>query len=291
MLQFLILILCQTSAVVAFACNPYFSSENFDISRQRFVSPQAQEINGGGISEAEFNRAMDIIEQMYTEEVAKQGGELNVFRNWKSDTVNSFAYRDDNVWTIDMMGGYARHPLNTFDGQLMLACHEIGHHVGGAPTKPSRWAVAEGQSDYYANLVCLKKIMESDNNEEIVAKMNIPEVVKEKCASVYKKKSDQYLCQRVTMAGWVMNQVWTDGDTSIDFATPDTSVVSSTKTWHPNYQCRIDTSLQGALCTEKIASVALDNQDPFIGTCNKKNGYTIGLRPRCWYSEELLPLL
>lgn len=290
MFQSIVLIFVQLVSVMAFACNPYFSIEKFDASRQRFISTRSQQINGGGLSEAEFNRAMDIIEKMYQEEVEKQGGTLNVFRNWQDDTVNSFAYRDGDVWTIDMMGGYARHPLNTFDGQLMLACHEMGHHVGGAPLKGTHWASAEGQSDYYANLVCLKKIMESDNNKEIVAKMNVPEIVKEQCASVYKKEKDQYLCQRVTMAGWVMNQVWTDGQVPFDFSTPDKTVVPTTQTWHPDYQCRIDTSLQAALCTEKIVNLTLDNQDPSIGTCNKKNGYDIGMRPTCWYIETLLPI-
>ena len=66
-----------------------------------------------------------------------------------------------------MFGGLARHKLVTPDGFALVACHEMGHHLGGAPRRGG-WASNEGQSDYYATTKCARRIWAEDNNAAIM---------------------------------------------------------------------------------------------------------------------------
>lgn len=76
------------------------------------------------------------------------------------------------------------------------------------------------------------------------------------------------------------------------FDTPDPAVVSSMFDKHPGTQCRMDTYLQGSLCTQPLSSV-LSDANPAAGTCTRSGGFQAGYRPLCWYkpasAAELLP--
>jgi len=66
------------------------------------------------------------------------------------------------------------------------------------------------------------------------------------------------------------------------FDTPDPNVVAETDDSHPATQCRLDTYLQGALCTKPV-SEAFSDEDPAPGACTRSQGYAVGMRPLCWY--------
>jgi hypothetical protein len=66
------------------------------------------------------------------------------------------------------------------------------------------------------------------------------------------------------------------------FETPDSAVVSATDESHPDYQCRLDTYFQGAIC-EIDMNTEIGQSDPNVGTCNRRDNFTQGLRPLCWY--------
>jgi hypothetical protein len=51
---------------------------------------------------------------------------------------------------------------------------------------------------------------------------------------------------------------------------------------HPKTQCRMDTYFQGSICGRTV-SEEVNDKDVFAGTCNKKTGQAVGIRPRCWY--------
>lgn len=87
----------------------------------------------GGISEAEFNAVMDKIEAYYKPVVQAKGATFQVNRLWTDETVNASATQQGNTWVINMYGGLARYPIMTVDGMTLVACHETGHHLGGAP--------------------------------------------------------------------------------------------------------------------------------------------------------------
>ena len=94
--------------------------------------------------------------------IAEMGAKLVMNNNWKSSTVNASAQQSGSNWQVNMYGGLARHPLVTVDGFMMVVCHELGHHIGGAPRKGgwgSVWASNEGQADYFAGLKCMRRVL------------------------------------------------------------------------------------------------------------------------------------
>ena len=87
----------------------------------------------GGLTEAQFNNAIERVEVLYAPIVAQLGGKLVIDRAWDDATVNAYAQRSGSNWMVNMFGGLARHEAITEDGMSLVVCHEIGHHIGGAP--------------------------------------------------------------------------------------------------------------------------------------------------------------
>jgi len=251
---------------------------------------------GGGLNETQFNKVIDKVAGVYAPFITAKGATLEMKRNWEDGTVNAYASRDmarGTTWTVAMFGGLARHPLVTEDAFAVVVCHELGHHLGGAPKKTQafqvdpKWASNEGESDYFATAKCLRKIFEQDDNEKILASKMIPQEVKAGCEKVYKNQAEIKLCQRVALAGFevagFLSALGKD-KTPVSFATPDKKKVWRVDNDHPKAQCRLDTYLAGALC-DKSADLELGQKDASIGACTLKNGDLMGMRPRCWMTK------
>ncbi len=239
------------------------------------------------ITEQRFNAVIDRVEAVYKPIVKAKGGNLVVQRNWTDGTVNAYASRSGTTWNVAMFGGLARHQYVTEDGFMMVVCHELGHHIGGAPKKGgfgSAWASNEGQSDYFATLKCMRAILEKDDNETIVSKMQIDASAAQKCEATYKSSNEIALCKRLAMGGKSLAMLLGDlgGNSNVNFNTPDQSKVSATNHNHPQAQCRLDTYFNGALC-DKALSDEVDQADVTKGVCLKRDGFTEGTRPLCWY--------
>ncbi|MBC7713749.1 MAG: hypothetical protein H7177_10440 [Rhizobacter sp.] len=227
------------------------------------------------------------VSSVYAPIVKEKGGNLVMNNRWDDATVNASAQQSGKTWQVNMYGGLARHPLVTTDGFMMVVCHELGHHLGGAPKKGgfgSAWASNEGQADYWAGLKCMRRVLQNDDNVAIVAKMTVDEEAAKQCTAIYKSAADVALCERITMAGKSLAMLLGDlgGNSNVAFTTPDTSKVAKTNDNHPEAQCRLDTYFHGTLC-DKAISDDVDNKDAIKGTCIKKDGYAYGPRPLCWY--------
>lgn len=234
------------------------------------------------------------VSSVYESIVAEKGGKLIMNNRWDDATVNASAQQSGKNWQVNMYGGLARHPLVTVDGFMMVVCHELGHHIGGAPRKGgfgSAWASNEGQSDYFAGLKCMRRVLEKEDNIAIVSKMTIDAEVVTKCESIYKSESEIALCQRISMAGKSLAMLLGDlgGNSNVKFTTPDTSKVARTNDNHPAAQCRLDTYFQGTLC-DKAISDDVDGKDALKGVCLKRDGYELGMRPLCWYKPTAAEL-
>ncbi len=236
------------------------------------------------VTEEKFNSVLNRIENFYRPVFAKRGARLVVQRSWSDGTVNAYADQSGTDWYIKMFGGMARHPAITADGFLLIACHEIGHHLGGAPKYPGRWASNEGQSDYFATLKCLREMFAPDDNVEIVRTLNVPAAVTRNCESSFGSAGEIAICSRSAMAGFAAAKVMQalGGSPNIAFGTPDPRVVSATDDRHPAAQCRLDTYYGGAICPV-AASEPLSNTNPNVGTCAVETGAKRGTRPLCWY--------
>ena len=249
-----------------------------------------------GMTEATFLSIVKRVSDVYAPIVKAKGATLEMDNNWNDETVNAYANRTGNVWHVNMFGGLARHPLTTNDGFLLVVCHETGHHLGGAPKFASAatggaWAADEGQADYFGSLKCMKRILENDDNQAIVAKMTIDSEVAKQCELVYKNANEVALCERIAMAGKSLGNLLANlgGTAAVSFTTPNPTVVKKTFDAHPEAQCRLDTYFAGSLC-DKAFSEDFSDKSPIPGACIKKDGYAVGPRPLCWYKPTTAEL-
>ncbi|MCM2351723.1 MAG: hypothetical protein NDI69_17030 [Bacteriovoracaceae bacterium] len=268
-----------------------------------YISANQKSING--ISEQEFNEAIDEVETVYAPIIAGMGAKLEINRNWDDGTVNAYAQQNGKTWKVAMFGGLARHKTITKDAMALVVCHEVGHHIGGAPRKGQstgggggwwggnggsaiNWASNEGQADYFATTKCLRKAWINDNNQAVVRKMVVPQDVTQLCQKTYKyNKEDRALCVRTSMAGKSVAELFADlGKLPVpEFNTPDTKVVTKTDDNHPKAQCRLDTYFQGSVCDVSM-NEDVSATDEVKGTCHPSLGHTVGTRPLCWFKPN-----
>lgn len=255
----------------------------------------ANDKNAAGITKDQFDQAINDVEAIYNEIVSTHGGTLKVVRNWDDGTVNAFARQTNGDWEVHMFGGLARHETVTPDGFALVVCHELGHHLGGAPRKMDwfgqvRWAANEGQADYWGISKCFRKLLEKRGDSlDVVKTMTVDAEVTKVCDDKYGVgQEESAICVRSAYAGRSLSSLFhslrglTD---ELSFSVKDPAVVTSTDHAHPLPQCRLDTYFSAAAC-DVASSVDTDMEDPTIGTCNRVKGDVTGVRPLCWYNPS-----
>jgi hypothetical protein len=243
--------------------------------------------NAGGLTEAQYNAIMDRIQSLFGDVVKSKGGTLVINRLWTDDTVNSSAEQQGNQWIINMYGGIARHPDITVEGEALVACHEMGHHLGGAPKEEGTWATDEGGADYFATLKCLKEFFALDDNGTILSGMTLDPLAQKDCAAQYSDVKSQDICLRISKSAESVAYLFQDlsqESTRPQFSTPDTSQVDQTNDDHPATQCRMDTYFNGDLCTAPVTTAQSDT-DWKVGACVQGTD-AMGFRPRCWFQPN-----
>ena len=286
MLKRMITTVAMLATVSSFACT-IDGSQGIVPENNLWISTSAKSINT--LDEAKFNEVIDKVEKIYEPIISQLGGTLEIARNWEDGTVNAYASRTVDVWKVAMFGGLARHADITEDGFALVVCHEVGHHIGGAPKKKSyfgnRWATNEGQADYFATLKCLRKAFRSEENAKIVAQLNVPQEVVDSCSAQFSDEADQLICQRGAMAGMSTAKLFQSLRRQTDapeFSKNDATVVSKTDDNHPGTQCRLDTYYSGALCALDD-TIDVSDEDEAVGVCYRSTGDTVGVRPLCWF--------
>lgn len=276
-----------------FAAGVYSSADVHELCRG-FVEDNtmwisADDKTAGGITEAQFNAVIDKATNLYTDYFASKGAKLVVERKWTDGTVNAYARQSGSNWIVSMFGGLARHETITQDGFAVVICHEIGHHVGGAPKYKSwgggsDWASNEGQSDYFASLKCLRKYFADEDNIAALENVEVDPLVLERCNSEHSNPQEVAACARISLAAGSVARLFQslrNESTPPLYNTPDTRVVSSTSDSHPGTQCRMDTYFGGAVCAADH-NVEVSKTDYRVGTCTDLNG--LGTRARCWFA-------
>lgn len=250
-------------------------------------------IKGSKMTETQFNKLIDKVLAVYRTEIEIENKiKLKVERYWSDGTVNAYAKQPgDGTWVVAMFGGLARHTEITDDAFLTVICHELGHHIGGAPKKrglfASTWASNEGQADYFGVMKCLRRVFEKERNIEIARRLKAPAIVKLKCANQFVSLEERAICERSSVAGLALGRFFrslSKDVAKVDFSTPDKAAVAVTNDNHPASQCRVDTYYQASLC-DRSTTEDVSQTDAHAGVCSKRNGDEIGLRPSCWYKE------
>ena len=262
--------------------------EGFLPENNLYISPA--DPDAAGITERDFNDVLDEIENYYAPVIANRGGRLQVNREWNNGIVNASADRQGSTYNINMYGGLARHHTVTKDAFMLVACHEMGHHIGGAPKIAGwfggGWATNEGGADYFASLRCLRAMFKDSDNQQFALTATIDPTLRNKCEQVYDTQAEENLCFRIGMAGYQaghMFHILKQTPNEVAFTTPDQNRVTETDDDHPAPQCRLDTYYQGGICRHDM-NTNLSDSDARLGTCNESTGQAEGNRPRCWYA-------
>lgn len=260
------------------------------------------------MTETEFREIIKNFQTIYGPIATKHGGRLSISGDWKSETPNAGANQIFGTWQIKITGGLARRPELTQDGFSLIMCHELGHHFGGFVIAPSpvpvqkAWAANEGQADYYSTQFCARKIWGSDLNKNAEFRKTRSEKIQKACDRVWRETVDQDLCYRTLTAVESMTTTMAaiKKVDKPDFETPDPSAVDRTNHEHPAVQCRMDTTLQGALCQAQFDPNVIPGKTVQQGidsieaereaaqySCTAVSGFQTGLRPNCWFKARL----
>jgi len=250
--------------------------------------------DASGISEEDFNAVMSQFETVYAPIVKAAGGTLVLNRLWTTDEANSNATRKGKKWIINAYGGLARYKNMDKDGEMMVLCHEMGHHMGGFPEYPgsfgkASWAANEGQADYFATMKCFRRMIQNDNNGALMANLKLPKEIVAGCQKGFSNAKDISICERSALTGKLLGEILHDlgqeTSPSPDFNTPDKTKVAKTNNEHPASQCRLDTYFSGATCAADM-NVDFSRSEPKLGACAKEAGATYGFRNECWYKTQ-----
>lgn len=216
---------------------------------QGFMSP---------MTELQFRRTIDEVTNFYRPIIKSLGGTLRVDYNWTDSTVNAYADKQGNDWSIAMFGGMARRQEVTRDGFQLVVCHELGHLLGGFPFYTNEDLAAEGQADYWATQACAKRVWKGNGTaaktRALAASQSLGNLLATLEGSQYPSPTRK-----------------------------DLSRVIYTQDTHPKAQCRLDTYLAGVGCNQVFPLTAYPkNQfEAYSVSCMPPQNAS---RPRCWFA-------
>ncbi|MFN9069191.1 MAG: ImmA/IrrE family metallo-endopeptidase [Bdellovibrionales bacterium] len=229
-------------------------------------------------NQRDFMKMAGRIQKEYGPDFYRRGQSLKVVTDWKTDEENAYATQEGKVAKIHLLGGYAR--LLHEDAFLMVACHELGHHLAGAPyysfsQGPFRISI-EGQADYFATSKCMRRLLKFEDNRAHIKRYGSHSSVRIDCNHVWGVNTpDSFLCMRSIMAA--MNLRLRHLPYARDrLNLRDYTKVELTYERHPQAQCRFDTHRAGALCpvSENL------NQSNCLSNRVRQGA---GVRPACWF--------
>jgi hypothetical protein len=187
---------------------------------------------------------------------------------WDANTTNATPIISLKTfdWIIQVDGGMAASASISRDVFELILCHELGHIKGGEPFLEGTAQSVEGQADFYASSVCLKRLWAEEGiPAEIDASIvsTLTQKLTESCENAYRIQNEISLCVRSSEAAMAFVQ-WL-GYSEVGFFTPSPERATVTRTkfvFHPGGQCRLDTLFAGAHGLE---------------------------RPRCWFAPPNAP--
>lgn len=239
------------------------------------------------------------LDAMYSPEVARHGRTLELLAV-SSNEAGAWAIPKETAWQVRASRALlAEKPGD--DVIAMILCHEVGHLLGGFPFKGAVPGVplaegtkeaAEMQSDYFAGKECLPRLFASEPEVNARFRDEVDASTRARCDDVWRDEGARDVCYRIarTAERFGIRDARRNGHPTPDLETPATDEVERTLSDYANSQCRVDTVVQGALCTKRNrvgvipgivdATISPDAEalsEPYA--CSEGPG----ARPRCWY--------
>lgn len=195
-----------------------------------------------GYPEAKYNEVLKVLKSVYGPIIKEKGGSFHILQDWSDGAVNMWAFRNGSEYWLEIPGGMSRYHLINEEGFLLSACHELGHLLGGGPYKGTGSLISlEGQSDYYASLNCIEKVLNQVRPYKEVA---ASDEVKSLCGV---KNEKNELCERILEGALSLTSYYAELEkvSFPKFSRPSKVVVNKTLKVHPPAQCRLDTFFAG----------------------------------------------
>lgn len=252
------------------------------------------------ITKAHYNRVRLRFLRIFAPLVkARIGMRLEIPDRWEApnDYLDGTDIQGDAA--VVEISGPALRKGRSVDALVLTYCHELGHHLGGAPrtarfapSNPNLFSV-EGEADYFATLKCMRTYFEGFTTV-CSQDLSIPEHFRRECQHVHGTGKAADICVRSILAAksFMKAVQIPDFGSYADL----TSLLQRDKHRvpriilddYPAEQCRLDTFIAGALCSVPTAEER-SNDSVFSGACTSKAGNAYGRRPACWFVEPLAP--
>lgn len=228
------------------------------------------------VTEKSFNTIPHLINAQHINDFKKLKIEVKVNLFWEKPWFTAWAEKhSDTKFSINFWGAVTRIPGMNDNGLALFACHEIGHIIGGSPRTTNKhflWSSAEGQSDYFATSLCLKKYFTNLANLGKLGEPRISRQLYTRCATKYPQSKDMLICTNIMSAieamTIVFNYIEPDKE-KINFSKKSPAVKTTNSNSYPETQCRVETLLAGNFCSIKNYP------------CKEKDN----ARPQCWFVD------
>lgn len=240
------------------------------------------------MQENEFYDILNEVQGQFGWISQQTGMRLEITGEWDNSEVNAYANVEGNVRKVVIYGGLARRPEITYDGLSLVVCHEVAHHLAGFPFYQGAWASNEGNSDYFSTLACGRLLWNGKAAENAEFAAIVPPYPKSLCDKVWSGEGDRNLCYRSMVAGKSLGNLLARlGGGTVNYETPDRRIVAKTSDSHPQAQCRLDTYMQGSLCTGtwRHGAIPRTEQQAFASSCPSNRWF--GYRPKCWFKASV----
>lgn len=202
-------------------------------------------------SEEAYKLASQTLLDTFSQDISLQQSKLIIENHWDDNALNGFAEREGPLWKIESYGGLYRSSIITQDGYMAFLCHELGHHIGGAPFKPDiLWMSSEGQADYFAASMCLKRLWKNESNQQIIELQTVPKSLLQICQRSSIDQDALALCVRIGLAAFSFvefNRIehgYASENTFVQFDSP-AKYAADRYFVYPRAQCRLDTFVAG----------------------------------------------
>lgn len=308
---------CFVSFCFGKSAHYHVPENNLNISKefsQQRVGPQA-------FTKEKVDSVIKKVADIYAPIVQESMGvKLDMINLWDEEAFNAVAFVPSGITrerVVALFGGFSRFPWMTEDALTFVLCHELGHHLGGFPSKTSStmdrlgiWSASvEGQADYWGVSKCMRKVLSSEDNVNVIKNRikafhaatdtverfqnYVDNDVFNTCKTNHSADVNATaLCVRSAMAGYLIMNIFEFAESSstgkkfelLSFQTTRSEVdeIPSGGIFvdHPSNICRLQTISAASLC-EKSSSVEVSYDDPNQGICVDDEKTS---RPPCWYN-------
>jgi hypothetical protein len=135
------------------------------------------------------------------------------------------------------------------EGYAIVACHEMGHILGGEPRQKSgltSWSSTEGQADYFATNQCIWPLLEKIPSSITTAN--------DRCQKHFLSSKKAILCTRTMMGIEALIDYFNNSQNiKASIHKKDPVKISKTLQKYPSVQCRVDTWIAGLFGAERPA--------------------------------------